>query len=84
MEQTVVGLSARGPVGRRGVGVDSLVSTGCIVGGATVWRSILFTKESIGECSLVDESVVLGNAVTGRCVTLRGVIVYDPHPPARG
>ena len=63
--------------GRRSVVVDSLVSSGCIVSGATVRRSILFTKVRVGERSLVEDSVVLGDVVIGRGVTLQRVIVDE-------
>jgi ADP-glucose pyrophosphorylase len=39
--------------------VDSLVSGGCIVSGATVRRSILFNGVAVAEGSLVEDSVVL-------------------------
>jgi glucose-1-phosphate adenylyltransferase len=57
--------------------VDSLVSSGCIVSGATVRRSVLFTKVRVGERSVVEDSVVLGDVVIGRGVTLRRVIVDE-------
>ena len=63
--------------GRRSVVVDSLVSSGCIVSGATVRRSILFTKVRVAERSLVEDSVVLGDVVIGRGVTLKRVIVDE-------
>jgi glucose-1-phosphate adenylyltransferase len=63
--------------GRRSVVVDSIVSSGCIVSGATVRRSILFTKVRVGERSLVEDSVVLGDVIIGRGVTLRRVIVDE-------
>jgi glucose-1-phosphate adenylyltransferase len=55
--------------------VDSLVSGGCIVSGATVRRSILFSKVRVAEGSLVEDSVVLPNVRIGRDVRLRRVIV---------
>jgi glucose-1-phosphate adenylyltransferase len=63
--------------GRRSVVVDSLVSSGCIVSGATARRSILFTKVRVAERSLVEDSVVLGDVVIGRGVTLKRVIVDE-------
>jgi glucose-1-phosphate adenylyltransferase len=62
-------------VGRRGTAVDSLVSAGCIVSGATVRRSILFHGVKVAEGSLVEDSVVLPNATIGRGVTLHRTIV---------
>jgi glucose-1-phosphate adenylyltransferase len=63
---------------RRGMAVESLVSSGCIVSGATVRRSILFAKVRVGDHSLVEDSVILPNVVIGRNVRLRRVIV-DKH-----
>lgn len=60
---------------RRGLAVASLVSSGCIVSGATVRRSILFAKVRVGEHSLIEDSLVLPDCVLGRHVHLRKVIV---------
>lgn len=61
--------------GRRGMAVDSLVSSGCIVSGGTVRRSVLFSKVRVGEGSRVEDSVVLPAAAVGRdCVVRRAVI----------
>ncbi len=60
---------------RRGSAVASLVSSGCIVSGATVRRSILFSKVRVGEHSLIEDSLVLPDVVVGRHVTLRKVVV---------
>jgi glucose-1-phosphate adenylyltransferase len=61
--------------GRRGMAVDSLVSGGCIVSGATVRRSILFNGVTVADGSLVEDAVVLSNVSIGRNVVLRRVIV---------
>jgi glucose-1-phosphate adenylyltransferase len=61
--------------GRRGVAIDSLVAGGCIVSGATVRRSMLFHCVTIGEGSLVEDSVVLPNVVIGRDVQLSRTII---------
>jgi glucose-1-phosphate adenylyltransferase len=60
---------------RKGMAVDSLVSAGCIVSGATVRRSILFHGVKVAEGSLVEDSVVLPNVSIGRGVTLRRAII---------
>ncbi|MCB2001114.1 MAG: glucose-1-phosphate adenylyltransferase [Rhodoferax sp.] len=60
---------------RRGVAVASLVSSGCIVSGATVRRSILFAKVRVGEHSVIEDSLVLPDVVVGRHVILRKVVV---------
>jgi glucose-1-phosphate adenylyltransferase len=61
--------------GRRGSAVASLVSSGCIVSGATVRRSILFSKVRVAEHSLIEDSLVLPDVAIGRHVSLRKVIV---------
>ena len=60
---------------RRGEALDSLVSSGCIVSGATVRSSILFYGVRVGEYSQVEESVVLPNVSIGRHVQLRRTII---------
>ena len=60
---------------RRGTALDSLVSSGCIVSGATVRRSILFSKVRVGDGSLIEDSVVLPDVTIGRRVVLRRTIV---------
>ena len=64
--------------GRRGMAVNSLVSSGCIVSGATVRRSVLFSNVRVGENSLIEDAVILPDTVIGRNVTLRRVVV-DKH-----
>jgi glucose-1-phosphate adenylyltransferase len=60
---------------RRGIAVDSLIGSGCIVSGATVRRSILFTNVRVGDQSVIEDSLVLPNVRVGRHVTLRRAIV---------
>jgi glucose-1-phosphate adenylyltransferase len=61
--------------GRRGMAIDSVVCSGCLVSGATVRRSLLSFKVSVEEDSLVEESVILPNVRIGRGVTLRRCVV---------
>ena len=61
--------------GRRGCALDSLVSSGCIVSGALVRRSVLFCKVRVEEGSLVEDSLVLPDVTIGRGVRLQRVIV---------
>ena len=61
--------------GRRGMAVDSLVSSGCIVSGGTVRRSILFSKVRVGEGSVVEDSVVLPAAAIGRDAVVRRAVI---------
>ncbi|MDQ5849111.1 MAG: glucose-1-phosphate adenylyltransferase [Pseudomonadota bacterium] len=64
--------------GRRGVAVDSMVSGGCIVSGATVRRSVLFSNVRVDDGALVEDCVVLPDVVIGPGVRLRRSIV-DRH-----
>jgi glucose-1-phosphate adenylyltransferase len=61
--------------GRRGMAVDSMVCSGCVVSGALVRRSILFSKVRIGEGSLIEDSLLLPGVTVGRGVRLKRVIV---------
>jgi glucose-1-phosphate adenylyltransferase len=60
---------------RRGQAVDSLVSGGCIISGATIRRSLLYSNVRVHSFSNVEDSVILPNADIGRNVTLRRVVV---------
>ncbi len=60
---------------RRGHAVDSLVSGGCIVSGATVRRSVLFSAVFVHEHALVEDSVVLSGAVIGAGAVLSRVVL---------
>ncbi|MHB8178423.1 MAG: glucose-1-phosphate adenylyltransferase [Vulcanimicrobiaceae bacterium] len=60
---------------RRGSAVDSLLSGGCIVSGASVRRSLLFWNVRIDEGSVVEDSVVLPNVRIGKNVRLRRTII---------
>ena len=64
--------------GRRGLAVDSMVSGGCIVSGATVRRSVLFSNVRVEEGALLEDCVVLPDTVVGPGVRLRGAVV-DRH-----
>lgn len=61
--------------GHRGQAWDSLVSGGCIVSGATVLRSLLFTRARVGSYSHIEDSVILPDVVVGRYVTLKRTVV---------
>ena len=61
--------------GRRGMAVDSMVSGGCIVSGATVRRSVLFSNVYVHDGALVEDCVVLPDVVIGPGVQLRRAIV---------
>ena len=61
--------------GRRGSAVASLVSGGCVVSGATIRRSLLFSNVRVNSYAHVELTVVLPNAQVGRSARLRNVIV---------
>jgi len=61
--------------GRRGSAVSSLVSGGCIVSGATLHRTLLFTGVHVHSFSRVENSVILPEVDVGRDVRLRNVVV---------
>ena len=60
---------------RRGQALDSSVSGGCIISGATVRRSLLFSNVKVNSYSTVEDSVILPNVVIGRHARLRRVVV---------
>jgi glucose-1-phosphate adenylyltransferase len=64
--------------GRRGMAVDSMVSGGCIVSGASVRRSVLFSNVRVDEGALVEDCVLLPDVTVGAGVQLRRAVV-DRH-----
>ncbi len=60
---------------RRGYAVDTLVSGGCIISGAKVRRSLLYSNVKIHSFSNVEDSVLLPNVDIGRNVTIRRAVV---------
>lgn len=60
---------------RRGSAVDSLVSGGCIISGAYVRRSLLFSNVHVHSYCNVEDSVLLPNVTVSRSVTLKRVVV---------
>jgi glucose-1-phosphate adenylyltransferase len=61
--------------GRRGEAHTSLVSGGCVVSGASVHKSLLFTGVRVNSYSALDGAVVLPYAEIERSVRLRNVVV---------
>jgi glucose-1-phosphate adenylyltransferase len=60
---------------RRGLATDSLVSGGCIISGAAVRRSLLFSDVRVAEFSDIEDSVILSNVDVGRHVKIKRAIV---------
>ena len=67
---------------RRGMAVDSMVSGGCIISGAHVRHSLLFSNVSVHSYSKIDSSVILPNVTIGRnCRISNAVIDKDCEIP---
>jgi glucose-1-phosphate adenylyltransferase len=69
--------------GRTGKAVNSLVSGGCIISGASVQRSLLFTGVHIHSFASVDNAVILPRVDIGEGAKLSNVVVdADVRIPA--
>ncbi len=60
---------------RRGMAVDSMISGGCIVSGATVRHSLLFSNVVVNSYSSITDSVVLPDVTIGNHCRLHKVVV---------
>ena len=60
---------------RQGVAINSLVSAGCIVSGANVRQSVLFTNSRVHSHARLEESLVLPSADIGEHARLRRAVV---------
>ncbi|SMB23929.1 glucose-1-phosphate adenylyltransferase [Sterolibacterium denitrificans] len=63
---------------RRGVAIDSLISGGNIISGATVRRSLLFSRVRVHSYATVEDSVILPKADIGRSAKVRRAVI-DKH-----
>jgi glucose-1-phosphate adenylyltransferase len=63
---------------RTGMAVNSLVAGGCIISGAVVRESLLFSTVRVDERSVVERSVIMPGVRVGRGCALRGTII-DEH-----
>ena len=63
--------------GRRGVAINSMVSGGCIISGAVVRESLLFSDVRIDEGSSIQTSVILPHVEIGRGCVIRGAILDE-------
>jgi len=61
--------------GRRGMAVDSMVSGGCIISGAKVTHSLLFSKVHIHSYAVVENSVIMPNVDLGRNCIIKNAII---------
>jgi glucose-1-phosphate adenylyltransferase len=64
--------------GRRGMAVDSLVSGGTIISGASISRSLLFSRVRVHSHAQIEDSVILSDVDIGRGAKLRRVVM-DKH-----
>jgi glucose-1-phosphate adenylyltransferase len=60
---------------RRGVAVDSMVSGGCIISGAQLKRSLLFSSVRVNSYAQACDAVVLPEVQVGRCARLNKVVI---------
>jgi glucose-1-phosphate adenylyltransferase len=63
--------------GRRGQAIGSMVSGGCVIEGAVVRDSLLFSNVKVGEKSMLEGTILLPDARVGRNCTLRRVVVDE-------
>jgi glucose-1-phosphate adenylyltransferase len=63
---------------RIGMAVDSIVSPGCIISGATVRSSVLSYNVMVRSWAEVDESVIMDNVEVGRYCRIKKAII-DKH-----
>lgn len=60
---------------RRGMAVDSMVSGGCIISGATVRHSLLFTNVTVDSHSYVQDTVVLPEVTIAEGCRIRRAVI---------
>ncbi len=60
---------------RRGSAIDSMVSGGCIISGATVRHSLLFSNVHVHSWSQVSDAVILPNVTINRRCRLKRVVI---------
>jgi glucose-1-phosphate adenylyltransferase len=61
--------------GRRGTAINSMTAGGCVISGALVRESLLFSDVRVEERSLLRASVVLPRVTVGRnCVIQRAIL----------
>jgi glucose-1-phosphate adenylyltransferase len=60
---------------RRGMAIDSMVSGGCIISGAKVSRSLLFSNVNVHSYSEIEDSVILPDVEIGRHCKIRRAVI---------
>lgn len=61
--------------GRRGMAVDSMVSGGCIISGAMLRHSLLFSNVIVDSGTIIEDSVILPDVEVGEGCRLKKVIL---------
>jgi glucose-1-phosphate adenylyltransferase len=62
---------------RRGMAINSVVSGGCIVSGAVVRNSLLFSNVRIDERSKIERAVILPNVHVGKGCVIQGAVIDE-------
>jgi glucose-1-phosphate adenylyltransferase len=60
---------------RRGTAVDSMVSGGCVISGATVRHSLLFSNVKVNSYALLQHAVVLPDVRIGRHCRIQNAVI---------
>ena len=60
---------------RRGMAVDSMVSGGCVISGATVRHSLLFSNVKVNSYSVLQHAVVLPDVEIGRSCHIQNAVI---------
>ena len=55
--------------------VDSLISSGCIIQGAKIHKSVLGFSTKVGDSTLISESIILGDCQIGEGCSIRRAII---------
>jgi len=63
--------------GRRGMAVDSMISGGCIISGAVVRHTLIFSNVRVNSFSEIEDSVVLPNVVIERNCRIKKAVIDD-------
>jgi len=61
--------------GRRGMAVDSMISGGCVISGAHIRHSLLFSAVTAHSYAQVEDSVLMGSVDIGRHCRIRRAII---------
>lgn len=63
--------------GRRGLAINSMVSAGCVISGASLRESLLFSNVRVEERSAIERAVILPRVRIGSGCIVRGAIIDE-------